>query len=132
MKSGYRIARWLSLHGNLPSRPVAWNMLWDLSIPPKIKLCLWRACKGCLPTRSALCARGMPVTDTCVLCGGHEEDLMHLFLSCPFPLSCWSQVDLIPSVNCASSFLDWFFMLLTNVDKEVVGCVGFIIWGIWR
>ncbi|RVW31876.1 Transposon TX1 uncharacterized 149 kDa protein [Vitis vinifera] len=35
----------------------SWNMLWDLSIPPKIKLCLWRACKGCLPTRSALCAR---------------------------------------------------------------------------
>ncbi|RVW56574.1 hypothetical protein CK203_086747 [Vitis vinifera] len=59
MKSGYRIARWLSLHGNLPSRPVAWNMLWDLSIPPKIKLCLWRACKGCLPTRSALYARGI-------------------------------------------------------------------------
>ena len=121
MKSGYRIARWLSLHGNLPSRPVAWNMLWDLSIPPKIKLCLWRACKGCLPTRSALCARGMPVTDTCILCGGHEEDLMHLFLSCLFALSCWSQVDLIPSVNGVSYFLDWFFMFLTNVDKEVVG-----------
>ncbi|RVX23698.1 putative mitochondrial protein [Vitis vinifera] len=57
VKSGYRIARWLSLHGNLSSRPIAWNMLWDLSIPPKIKLCLWRACKGCLPTRSALYAR---------------------------------------------------------------------------
>ena len=127
VKSGYRIARWLSLHGNLPSRPVAWNMLWDLSIPPKIKLCLWRACKGCLPTRSALYARGMPVTDTCILCGGHEEDLMHLFLSCLFALSCWSQVDLIPSVNGVSFFLDWFFMFLTNVDKEVVGCVGSII-----
>ena len=54
---------------------------------------------------------------------------MHLFLSCPFALSCWSQVDLIPSVNGVSSFLDWFFMFLTNVDKEVVGRVGSIIWG---
>ena len=53
VKSGYRIARWLSLHGNLSSRPIAWNMLWDLSIPPKIKLYLWYACKGCLPTRYA-------------------------------------------------------------------------------
>ena len=59
--------------------------------------------------------------DTCLLYGGHEEDLMHLFLSCLFALSCWSQVDLIPSVNGVSSFFDWFFMFLTNVDKEVVG-----------
>ena len=37
-----------------------WNSIWKLNVPaPRVKMFLWRACRGCLPTRVNLRSRGV-------------------------------------------------------------------------
>ena len=88
VKSGYHIARKLSMQVLNEQRDEGWNIIWDLDIPPRIKLLLWRASKECLSTRLNLCKRGMPITDTCVLCEATIESTLHLFTKCSYAEAC--------------------------------------------
>ena len=45
--------------------------IWDLELPPRVKLLIRRARNDCLPTILNLCKRGMPITDACVLSVDH-------------------------------------------------------------
>lgn len=44
-----------------------WDELWKLKLPPKMRVFLWRAGKGWLPTAENLVNRGMDVDDPPVL-----------------------------------------------------------------
>lgn len=54
VKSGYRVCReqiapasHLTVEGN-------WKGLWSLGVAPRVKACVWRACRDVLPTRTRL------------------------------------------------------------------------------
>ncbi|KAL5574822.1 hypothetical protein UlMin_016521 [Ulmus minor] len=53
------------------------KMLWNLKLPPKVKLFCWKVCKGWLPTALALSFRGMVVNTTCFRCNNHTETIFH-------------------------------------------------------
>lgn len=48
-----------------------WCKLWNLKIPPKVKIFLWRASSNCLPTKDNLIIKQVPVTNTCAVCNAY-------------------------------------------------------------
>ena len=79
----------------------------DCLTPQKTKHFLWRACRGCLPRKTALRARGLPMPKNYVLCEHSIEDTLHLFLHCPFAIESWGLAALGPIANGMTSFNEW-------------------------
>ena len=56
-----------------------WNQLWNLPLPPRIKLFLWKIVDNCLPMATFLAKRHIQVPTTCRFYQQVEEDETHLF-----------------------------------------------------
>ena len=61
VKSGYRVACLLNQIFSSPCRGERWVKLWQISMPPKIKIFLLRLCSGILPTRLQLLHKNLRV-----------------------------------------------------------------------
>jgi hypothetical protein len=83
----------------LGSRQVhpCFSWLWKASAQKKHKVFFWLLLKDRLSTRNILRRKNkvLPSYD-CVLCQLHlDETLEHLFLCCPFAISCWNLLHLV-------------------------------------
>nr|POE62457.1 putative ribonuclease h protein [Quercus suber] len=54
-----------------------WRRIWRLRVPNKIIHFIWRACNNALPTKCNLRRRQIISSDTCELCHGAAEDVIH-------------------------------------------------------
>ena len=45
-----------------------WRKLWQLNVPPKVRMFLWKACSNILPTRENLNRRRVQVDPMCGMC----------------------------------------------------------------
>lgn len=83
------------LIGSVPVHQ-AYRWLWNSSCQPKRKLFFWLLLKDMLNTRELLRRKTMDLECyICVLCPmSTEESLLHLFLHCPFAMSCWNLLGL--------------------------------------
>ncbi|KAL5834933.1 hypothetical protein ACOSQ3_014524 [Xanthoceras sorbifolium] len=45
-----------------------WKVLWRMSLPPRVKIFLWKASRNWLPTRGNLFAHKVPLHNICPLC----------------------------------------------------------------
>ena len=50
-----------------------------MKIPQKVKVFLWCATRGCLPTRERLRTRAVQCTKRCVRCEGSYKNDWHVF-----------------------------------------------------
>ncbi|KAF5754385.1 putative RNA-directed DNA polymerase [Helianthus annuus] len=67
-----------------------YQFVWNNYVPKKVGIVPWRALMERLPTRIALAARNVDISDIrCVLCGDYDESSEHLFVSCQFAQSVW-------------------------------------------
>ncbi|KAL0444507.1 UNVERIFIED_CONTAM: hypothetical protein Slati_2173400 [Sesamum latifolium] len=71
-------------------RSQTWNLIWNLCLPPKLQLFLWKVCNRALPTLSNLRSRGIRLDEGCSFRGLEEEDAMHILLRCPFARLVWA------------------------------------------
>jgi len=60
-----------------------WNLVWNLHIPPKVRVFLWKACRDYLSTRIRLQNRGISCPVACVFC----SDAIESYWNCVFYLS---------------------------------------------
>lgn len=58
-----------------------WKMIWQLSVPSKVKHFIWRMAHNSHPLRSNLVQQGMKIDYNCPICGEIGEDGGHLFLN---------------------------------------------------
>lgn len=87
VKSGYwSLYKNTFLHQN-PDAPstsrnedMTWGAIWDMHIPPKIKIFIWKATHGAIATEANLHKHHIPINFRCVLCGFGQIPLM-LFYS---------------------------------------------------
>ncbi|KAL5767312.1 hypothetical protein ACOSQ2_014095 [Xanthoceras sorbifolium] len=85
VKSGYRVAAQekLSLSGSSSSPDSKWWLaLWNLNIPPKIKIFIWRVCHNAIPSLCNLCSRKIVVDPCCSRCGDAPESSAHALFWC--------------------------------------------------
>lgn len=71
-----------------------WSAIWTLKVAPRVKSCLWRACRNVLPTRTCLQQRGVHCPVTCVHCPNEMENCFHLFFTCRIAEECWRHANL--------------------------------------
>lgn len=108
-----------------------WLKLWNLEVPPKVKVFLWRLCRNNIPVRNVLRGRGVNTTIICPMCKVDVEHLFHIFLDCKFAKDCWNTIGLNPTSDNAESCGEWILQWLANFDHETALSMTTVLWGIW-
>ena len=92
VRSGYHVAMnaMVEEHSSTVSSDNNWwRLLWNATMPSKVKICLWRVFHGILPTASSLAKRGINVARICLRCKEAEETLTHALFTCPAIQEVW-------------------------------------------
>ncbi|KAL5790036.1 hypothetical protein ACOSQ2_004924 [Xanthoceras sorbifolium] len=92
VKSGYRVAAQekLSLKGSSSCPDSKWWLaLWNLNIPPKVKIFIWRVCHNAIPSLCNLCSRKIVVDPCCSRCGDAPESSAHALFWCSSVRPIW-------------------------------------------
>ena len=110
-----------------------WNRIWQLQVPPKVRMFVWRACLDILPTCMKLCQRKIPVDPACAVCHHHDETVAHALWGCPMARNVWAMVP--GKLQKRSLAVEEFYSLarelmevLTTEEMEVWAIVSWAIW----
>ncbi|KAH1032629.1 hypothetical protein J1N35_044803 [Gossypium stocksii] len=59
-----------------------YKKIWELNLPPKIRIAIWRFTKDFIPTATNLYNRRISSSPICPSCGEAPENFMHIILDC--------------------------------------------------
>uniref|UniRef100_A0A2N9ISR7 Reverse transcriptase zinc-binding domain-containing protein n=1 Tax=Fagus sylvatica TaxID=28930 RepID=A0A2N9ISR7_FAGSY len=110
-----------------------WKFVWALSIPPKVKSFIWRACIGILPTNDLKFKRHMRGDGCCPVCVGATESAEHVLWMCPMANDVWvaSTLPVLKWDRLVHSFCDLIVMARSRLgrgDLEFFACLMYFIW----
>jgi hypothetical protein len=111
-----------------------WSSIWAASVPPKVRVFIWRACKGILPTQKHLFDKGISNTFSCVWCGDDAETEDHLLWGCEFAQRVWNEcpVTFDSHVQVHMSFSDFIDSCITNLSSPGLEITLVTAWAIWK
>ncbi|KAF7825238.1 ribonuclease H [Senna tora] len=111
-----------------------WGVLWGLSLPPKVKVFMWRLCHGAIASNLNVHRRGVQCDTCCFTCCDKVESETHLFLRCPKARELWfaSPLGFFPTLDDQNSFRDWFWDRLAKDSNEIICWIALICWSIWK
>ncbi|KAM6547722.1 hypothetical protein CsatB_019398 [Cannabis sativa] len=109
-----------------------WKILWKIKAPPKVLHFVWKALSGCLPTRTQLYSKHVPVDLHCVLCNYGDESIFHVLVQCSFTHSCWLRSALGVGHSIANNFFDWFMEVLAVGNMGLAEEAVMVGWAIWK
>lgn len=66
-----------------PSPKVCWRWIWNLKFPFKCIILIWLASFDALPTNACRFKHEMAASESCVICNGGPEFLLHNLLDFP-------------------------------------------------
>jgi len=95
MKSAYKIA--VARREDLAERDAStsdgngfqWYKIWQLKVPNKIQMFLWRFAHNSLLVRRNIARRGINLDTLCPVCKRFDEDYGHIFFKCKKVKQCW-------------------------------------------
>lgn len=88
-------------------RNPAWEILWKLRVPSKVKIFAWKALHGILPGLAILANRHIPTRCQCPVCTKGAEDIKHLMFTCYQAKQVWRALGILYITEEA-----------TNIDKD--------------
>jgi hypothetical protein len=113
-----------------------WRRIWELKIPQKMKVFLWRVARGCLPTRERLQQKGVNCTNNCEHCQHNFENEWHIFFGCVKAQETWEVAGLWPQIaglfESANGFVSFFFHLLQLLSQNEIILFVASLWSIWK
>lgn len=111
-----------------------WNKLWHLQLPGKVLNLLWRACRQCLPTASALVTKNVNIHPVYSWCHSGVEDDLHVLFTCGFAHEVWQRTGFTDLVRVVSH--DTSLQLLKRVFQlghmKQILMVGMLCWNLWQ
>lgn len=104
----------------MPSIPTSrgGGKLWQLLIPHKVKIFIWRFCHNNVPVRNRLRSKGANVHIACPLYVKDIEHMTHIFFDCDFAVECWSHVNLVYDMREVEVVSVWLLDKLENAPVE--------------
>ncbi|GAA0153796.1 hypothetical protein LIER_43248 [Lithospermum erythrorhizon] len=85
-----------------------------------------------------LARKGIITKRACLLCSHHNENLIHLLLTCPFSSRLWFSMPwcLLTSGRPWQSFREWWLVISDQFKKqgclEVTGEIACVLWHLWK
>lgn len=71
-----------STGGGIAEAQFSWYKIWQLKVPNKIQMFLWRFIPNNLPVRNNLKRRKFKMETICPMCKRFDEDCGHIFFKC--------------------------------------------------
>lgn len=111
-----------------------WEKIWNLKIPPKLKVFWWELSWNIIAVEDNLQRRKVLKSSACRLCGYYKATTIHALFRCPMVRKAWQGFGVsIPIKKWedeeAVQFLSDFFYMNVVWAKEVLVAIA---WGIWR
>ncbi|CAN1325525.1 LINE-1 reverse transcriptase homolog [Linum perenne] len=110
-----------------------WRWLWQLSIPSKIKLFLWKCCTNTIPTMKNLHKRNCCPSPVCVCCGQNDESAEHMLFECSGLGQLWEEA--FPGKekpNGGMSFIAWLKSIKEEpLQQNTMKYIGYC-WTKWK
>ena len=95
LKTGYHVAHMQNIADKGAStsfqqhHPSFWNQVWNIKVPQKIKLFLWKICQNAIPVKDNLFKRKLINSPLCQVCNSERETIEHALLLCPWTSLVW-------------------------------------------
>lgn len=140
-KSGYWLASKMSKlevrrHAEaLPSINPLKELIWDLYIPSKLRIFLWKLLSNAFPVADGRNSRGTQVDNRCQFCGMDGETENHLMFTCPHARLIWAVSEvLMPHAGFSPSIFQNINFLLTELKKinTPMAIRKVFLWLLWR
>ena len=118
---------------NLDNQRKFWRGLWQLRVPNKIKMFVWRAYNDALPTMDNLYREHIVPSDRCNLCQERPKDVVHALWLCKDILSAWLSLEWFHQAVpiqpvCFSELLSRFMHYQDEYRAEIFVIIAWSIW----
>ena len=130
-KTGYQLWHARNIGVGSIAQSNGWSKLWNLDLPHKVKLFLWRFCRNTVPVRSRLSSKGVNLPLNCPMCNLMIEDLLHVFFICPFVVACWQYTGVSYDLSMEVSAPSWLLTKLGSFSCDELMNIAKVLWGIW-
>ncbi|CAL2254759.1 unnamed protein product [Prunus armeniaca] len=115
IKSAYNLQ--LQDEPSHPRTPLLKKM-WNLNLPPKVKLFAWLRIRKRLQVQSHLYKYIPNINPECPLCKNHLETINHLFFECQFAVNIWRCTSINPMTTYQNfDGIKWLDLLPHMMDK---------------
>jgi hypothetical protein len=83
-----------SVEGGSVVSPFPWHKIWQLKVPNKVQMFLWRFIHNSLLVQKNMKRRKLKTETLCPMCNRLDEDCGHLFFKCKGAQECWRALHL--------------------------------------
>ena len=136
VKTGYKLLSNLDASDNPGSSDISqskhiWKTIWNLNVPNRVKILIWRAGLNALPSRVNLVKRKVQCDPVCPACGIEQETTLHALWSCPALEEVWTVhfAWLSKQTRFCSNFMDILQACCARNDCfELFAIISSIIW----
>lgn len=112
-----------------------WKKVWQLDVPPKVRVFWWCVMNQFLPTKQILHRWHVEPEAFCEVCGDPEETIKHVLVDCSAARFFWAEIRLatgikLPTLNTASWADDLMTDLCPAKDRAIILCGMWALWSI--
>lgn len=133
VKSAYAALRDCAGMNNIGrTSSISWNNMWNQKVPLKVKHFVWRAVRGCLPTKELLRSKRVDLSSTCPVCNIYDETAFHILVTCPFAAQCWQHFGYNYDVVTNLQVDSWFQNTMQQGMNGMTRKIFMIAWSIWK
>lgn len=131
VKSGYKF--WYDNYSEsvrVQSNP-GWSKIWQLEVPHKLRVFLWRICRNNVPVRNLLRGKGVQTSIICPMCINDIEHVVHILLDCSFAKECWRVLGLEFDTSTVEYGSEWLLQRMVEEGRETLVRIATGLWAIW-
>ncbi|KAA3474107.1 Zinc finger, CCHC-type [Gossypium australe] len=109
-----------------------YRKLWNLQIPSKIRITIWRLSWDFISTLKNLKARRVVHDCLCPRCRSAEEDSNHVFRQCPTAIELWKSLNFLwvirSNITDLWNWLTWVFARGSSNQCRIFCCAVWMLW----
>ena len=113
----------------------SWSSLWNVKIPSKVRIFVWRLAHTSIPTGALKHERKMAVSPVCSICNDALDTWRHSLMNCRMARCVWALGDEGTLEHVISNQTDdakmWIFWLFDTMKEEELARVLITMWAIW-